>query len=289
MASSCLRWGLPALLAALCATARALPVHGSFTVSTDESGGRSLGADFSISPGAHLTLSAGAGYSSGSGETSDLSGTVFDAGLSLHGEGGGISLQADSFDEGSNYRSRTVGARGWLAAGDFEVAVLGRRRDLSVDLTLALPLRTVHRDVNFSALGGGLEFSYARGNLSGYVSGIVYDFDDDFDRFMTLANSPQLARRPRIEALVGTFLTQAQGAIDRQVGGGVERLFGRHSLSLDIAQVHDVILGASSVSVALTWRHARSARLDWSITGGMVDSDAYGDIGFIAAGLGISN
>lgn len=289
MASSCLRWAVTALLATFCATAQAVPMNGAFSASTDDTGGRSFGADFSVSPGEHVTLSAGAGYSAGSDETADLTGTLLNAGLSLHGERGGFSLSADSFDDSSNYQTRTLGARGWLAAGDFEIALLGRRRDLSVELTLQLPQRTARRDVDFSALGGGLELSYSRGNINAYVSGITYDYDDDFDRFITLANSPQLALRPRIEALVGTFLTQAQGTIDRQYGAGVERTFGRHSLALDLASVHDAILDAGGVSVALTWRYARSARLDWSVTGGLVDSDTYGDIGFVSVGLGISN
>jgi hypothetical protein len=289
MYSSCARFVWVALLAVACATAQAAPMNGDFSVSIDESGGRSVAADFNISPGEHLTLSAGAGYSSGSDETADLSGTLFNAGLSLHGEHGGFSLSADTFDDSSNYQSRTLGARAWLAAGAFEIALLGRHRDLSVELTLELPLRTVRREVDFSALGGGLELSYSRGNINAYVSGITYDYDDDFDRFFELANSPELARRPRIEALVGTFLTQAQGAVDRQYGVGVERAFGRHSLSLDLASVHDAILDAGSISIALTWRYARSAHLDWSVSGGLVDSDSFGDIGFVSVGLGISN
>jgi hypothetical protein len=289
MVSSCARFMVAALLATLGATARAVPMNGALTASTDDTGGRSVGADFSISPGEHVTLSAGAGYSAGSDETADLEGTLLNAGLSLHGGRGGFSLSAESFDDSSNYQSRTLGARGWLSAGDFEIALLGRRRELSVELTLDLPLRTVRREVDFSALGGGLELQFARGNFSGYVSGVVYDYDDDFDRFIDLANSPELVLRPRIEALVGTFLTQAQGAIDRQYGAGVERAFGRHSLALDLAGVHDAILDAGSVSVSLTWRYARSARLDWSVTGGLVDSDTYGDIGFVSVGLGISN
>src|SRR6185295_11941690 len=209
--------------------------------------------------------------------------------VSLHGERGGVSLNADSFDDSSNYRARTLGARAWLAAGDFEIALLGRHRDLSVELTLDLPLRTMTRDADISALGSGLELSWARGNVNAWVSGVLYDYDDDFDRFVELANSPELARRPRIEALLGTFLTQAQGAIDRQFGAGVERTFGRHSLALDVSSVHDAILDAGSVSVALTWRYAQSARLDWSVSGGMVDSDTWGDIGFVGIGVGISN
>jgi hypothetical protein len=282
------RYALAALLI-VCARSQAMPVSADFAANTDDAGGRSLSADVSLSPGRHVTLTAGAGHSSGSDETADLSGTVLDAGLSLHGERGGVSFSGDSFDDSSNYRARTLGARAWLAAGDFEIALLGRHRDLSVELTLALPLRTVTRDADFSALGGGLELSWARGNFSAWISGVVYDYDDDFDRFIELANSPELARRPRIEALVGTFVTQAQGAIDRQFGAGVERTFGRHSLALDVSSVHDAILDAGSVSFALTWRYAQSAHLDWSVSGGLVDSDTVGDIGFVGVGLGIGN
>jgi hypothetical protein len=118
---------------------------------------------------------------------------------------------------------------------------------------------------------------------------LKYDYDDDFDNFIAIINSPQLAQRPIIEALVGSFITQAQGAIDRQAGAGVERAFGRHSLALDIASVHDAMLDSSSVSAAITWRYTQSAHVDWSVTGGMVDSDAYGQIGFLGVALGLTH
>jgi len=282
------RWVLAALLA-LCARAHAAPMSADFSATTDDTGGRSFAVDASLSPGKHATISAGIGHSTGGDPTGDLSGTLLNAGLSLHGERGGVSLNADAFDDSSNYQARTIGARAWLAAGDFEIALLGRRRDLSVRVTLDLPLRTVTRDVDFAAIGGGLQLSWSGDTVNAYVSGIAYDYDDDFDRFIELARSPELARRPRIEALVGTFLTQAQGAIDRQFGAGVERAFGRHSLSMDVSSVHDALLDAGSVSVALTWRYARSAHVDWSVSGGLVDSDAWGDVGFLGVGLGIGN
>jgi hypothetical protein len=283
------RLAVAAVLACASAPVIAVPVNTSFNVMVDDTGGRSFGADVDISPGEHVTLSAGAGHSAGSDETADLAGTLLDAGVSLHGERGGLSLRFDSFGDSSNYHSRTVAARAWLAAGDFEIALLGRRRDLGVELTLDLPLRTVRREVDFSAVGAGLEIGFARGNLNAYASALRYDYDEQLDQFIVLAHSPELASRPRIEALVGTFMTQAQGAIDRQYGAGIERAFGRHSLSLDLANVHDVILDAGSTSVALTWRYAQSARLDWSLSAGMVDSDTYGNIGFVGVGLGIGH
>jgi len=281
------RFVLAALLIA--SVARAAPVSADFNATVDDTGGRSVGATISVSAGRHVTLSAGAGRSDGSDETGDLSGTLLDAGLSLHGERVGVALSADAFDDSSNYHARTIGARAWLSAGDFEIALLGRHRDLSVELTLDLPLRVARRAVDFSATGAGLEVRWARGAVDAYVSGVTYDYDDDFDRFIELSRSPQLARRPRIEALVSTFLTQAQGAIDRQLGAGFERTHGRHAVAIDVSSVHDAIADAGSTSLAVTWRHVRSARLDWSISAGVVDSDAWDDIAFIGVGLGIGN
>ncbi len=269
------------------APAQAVPMNGTITAGTDDTGGRSVGVDISLSPGEHVTLTAGAGHVTGSDETSDLTGTLLDAGISVHGGRGGFSLAFDSFDDSSNYQSRTLAARAAIVAGDFEFALLGRRRDISVNVTLELPLRTIERDVDFAASGAGFEVSWSRETFNTYVSALVYDYDDDCDRFVELADSPELTRRPRIEALVGTFLTQAQGAVDRQYGLGLERAFGRRSLALDLSSVHDAVLDAASTSVAVTWRYAQSARLDLSLTAGLVDSDTYGDIAFVSAGIGI--
>jgi hypothetical protein len=275
-------------LVGACVQAQAVPFSADFTVTGDNSGGRSFDADFAVSPTENFTLDVGAGQSTGSDETGNLKGTLANAGASLHGDRGGFSLGYDLFDDGSNYRATTIGGRAWINAGDFEFALLGRRRDLAVGLTLALPLRTVNREVDFSAVGAGLQVTYTGENWTAYAMGLKYDYDDDFDNFIALINSPELAQRPVIEALVGSFVTQSQGAIDRQAGIGIERSFGRHSLALDVASVHDAILDSGSASAAITWRYSQSSHVDWSLSGGMVDSDAYGNIGFLSIGVGLT-
>jgi hypothetical protein len=156
-------------------------------------------------------------------------------------------------------------------------------------VTLDLPLRTVRREMEFSAVGAGLQVGFNRGNLNAYAMTIGYDYDEDFDDFLDLAGSPLLDRRPRVEALLGSFLTQAQGAIDQQTGAGVEYGVGRHSLALDLSYVHDAVLDASSVSVVLTFRRAQSAHLDWSVSTGLADSEAYGSVAFLGVMFGLAN
>lgn len=289
MNRACVQLAVATLCACAGAPAFAVPMSAALAITTENTGGRAFDVDFSISPGEHVSLNAGAGHSEGSEQTADLTGTLLTAGISLHGERGGFALGYDSFDDTTNYRSATIAGRAWWSVGDFEFALLGRQRDHSVELTLDLPLRTVRREVDFSAIGGGLQVAFARGNFNAYAMALIYEFDDGFDQFVALADSPQLASRPRIEALMGSFMTQAQGAIDRQVGAGGERSFGRHSIALDLAYVHDAILDADSTSLAATWRYAQSARIDWSLSAGLIDSDTYGDIAFVGVAIGISN
>ncbi len=277
------------LLLGAAAPSLAVPLTADFGYTVDEHGGYGLDADFSLSPGEHWTLSAGAGHSEGTPESGDISGTLLSVATSFHGERAGVSLSYDLFDDSSNYQAGTLGARAWLAAGDFEFALLGRRRDLSAELTLRLPLRVVTRDVDFAANGVGLSVSYGNENLNAYLMAMDYDYDQEFDDFVGLLDSPQLEDRPRLEALVTSFISQAQGVIDRQAGAGVEYGFGRHSVARDVSFVHDAVLDTDSSSLAVTWRHARSAHLDWGLTAGLVDSELFGDIAFVGVGIGLAN
>jgi hypothetical protein len=281
--------GFAALVLGAAAPSLAVPLTADFGYTVDEHGGYGLDADFSLSPGEHWTLSASAGHSEGTPESGNVSGTLLGVAASFHGERAGISLSYDLFDDSTNYQAGTLAARAWLAAGDFEFALLGRRRDLSAGLTLRLPLRDSIREVKFAANGVGLSVSYGTGNFNAYVMGLEYDYDQEFDDFVGLLDSPQLEDRPRLEALVTSFISQAQGTIDRQAGAGIEYGFGRHSLALDVSFVHDAVLDADSSSLAVTWRHARSAHLDWGLTAGLVDSEQFGDIAFAGVGVGVAN
>jgi hypothetical protein len=278
-----------ALALRLAGLAQAVPATANFGVSGDDAGGLSIDADFTVSPTEHLTLMAGVGHSTSPVETVDLRGTLLNAGASMHGDRAGAALGYDLFDDSTNYHAGTLGARAWVRAGDFEFTLLARQRDFKVDVTLDLPLRTVRREMEFSAVGAGLQVGFSRGNFNFYAMTLTYDYDEQFDDFLDLGRSPLLQRRPRIEALLGSFLTQAQGAIDRQTGTGIEYGFGRQSLALDLSYVHDAVLDASSVSAAFTFRRAQSARLDWSLSAGMADSEAYGDIAFLGVMLSLAN
>ncbi len=282
-------WIAAAALGFGCVAARAAPVTLDLGYTTDQEGGHAVDLDFSVAPSDHLTLSAGAGQARGGEDTGGLDGRLLDAGISVHGERFGAALRWDDFRAGSNYEASTVSGRAWVNAGDFEFALLARQRNLTVDVTLQLPLRTLRRELAFAGFGTGLQVTLTRERFNAYVMALEYDYDGDFDDLLGLIHSPQLALRPRIEALVASMVTQTQGAMDRQAGAGVEFGAGRHAVAVDMGYVHDAVLEAGSISLAVTYRRAANAHLDWALSGGVVDSDAFGDIGFLGLEIGLAN
>jgi len=279
--------GVAAMLA--CGVVNAVQLDANVGVTVDADGGSGVDADFGISPNEYLSFNLGAGQATGPDQTGNLSGTTLGAGAMLYDDRKGLALDYDRFEDPTNYRVATLGARGWFEIGDVRVTLLARQREMGVELRLDLPRQTLRRELEFSALGAGAQLSYTHDAFSIYGMALAYDYDDDFQRFLDLPNSPLVERRPRIEAFYGSFILQAQGAIDRQAALGGEYSIGRHSLALDLVRLHDAVADASSTSMALTWHYFRSSHLDWSVTAGMVDSAIASDLAFLSLALGLHN
>jgi len=283
-------WHVVSLAAMLvCGAARAVQLDASIGVTADADGGSGLDVDFGISPTEHLSFNLGAGHATGPDQSGNMSGTTLGAGVAWNEERFGAALDYGRFDDPTNYGTETLGARGWFEIGDLRFTLLARHRDMDITFRLDLPRQTLRREMGFAAFGAGAQLSYTAADFSFYGMALRYDYDDDFQRFLDLPNTPLAERRPRIEALYGSFILQAQGAIDRQMGLGGEYTFGRHSLALDFVRLHDAVADAGSTSLAFTWHWFQSSRLDWSVTAGMVDSAIVNDMAFLSVALGLHN
>jgi hypothetical protein len=278
---------MAALLA--CGAARAVQLDANIGMSVDADGGSGIDVDFGVSPTEHLSFNLGAGYATGPDQAGNLSGTTIAGGAMFHHDRFGVSLDYDQFDDPTNYHVGTLGARGWFEIGDLRLTLLARQRDMALELRIDLPRQTLRREMEFSAVGTGVQLSFTNDHFSVYGMALSYDYDEDFERFLELPDTPLAERWPRIEALYGSFILQAQGAIDRQAALGGEYTFGRHSLALDVARLHDAVAEASSTSIGLTWHYFRSSHLDWSVTAGMVDSAIVSDLVFVSVALGLHN
>lgn len=289
--------GAVALLATLaCAISAAQAADssgGQFTATVaglvDDADGTSLDLDLGWQPTGWLGLSAGFGNAESSTDLADLSGDSLRAGIDVHGSALGARLDWRNWKDDGQFESDTLGGELYWSGAAWSVGLLLEQRDFTVDYTVTLLNRAVARSVDFEGTGVGAQASWTGERWNGYLRGVSYDYDDTLDRVLAAAQSPNLARFPRIQALVGSLLTRSAGAIDHDVGAGIERSFQRSGLRLDLAMTRDAISGADSRSVSVGWRYALSPRFDLDATVGQSDSDDLDGVGFAGLALTFRN
>ena len=138
----------------------------------------------------------------------------------------------------------------------------------------------LQRRASFESTGLGAGLSWHGDAWGGYVEGLTYDFDQRFDAVVAASQSPDLARFPRLRALVGSVVTMTQGALEHELSAGIERLFSRSALRLDGVHVKDAIDGLRGSSVSGSWRYAFTRAVDVEVTLGMSDSESLGSLAF---------
>lgn len=266
---------------------------GSFTATVagfvDDADGTSLDLDLGWQPTAWLGLNAGFGNAESSSDLADLSGDSLRAGIDVHGRALGARLDWRKWQDDGQFESDTLGGELYWSGGGWSVGLLLEQRDFTVDYTVTILNRTVERSVSFDGVGVGAQATWSGERWNGYLRGVSYDYDDTLDRVLAAAQQPNLARFPRIQALVGSLLTRSASAIDHDVGVGIERAFQRSGLRLDVALSRDAISGADSRSVSVGWRYALSPRFDLDATIGQSDSDDLDGVGYAGLALTFRN
>lgn len=261
--------------------ASAAPSYGvAIGALVDDQSSRNFDLDATFDPNEHWTLSAGFGQSDSSSDLSDLTGTSFRAGFDAHGERFGFGASFEQWEDSGSFTSQTLHARASLRAGDFEFGLVGADRSFDVDYTITLPNRSVDRTFSVDGTGFGADLSYDTERWGLYASAVFYDYGDRFDQLVTLAQSGQVTRFPRVTALVGSLLTQAQGPLDHELGAGVSHQFQRTSLSLDWTGIEDAISGATGDSVSATFGWTATPRMSLEFTAGVSSVQGFEDTTF---------
>lgn len=281
------------LLSTLAAPVRADEAPGRFSATVagfvDDADGTSLDLDLNWQASDWIGLSAGFGNADSSSDLADLSGRSLRAGVDVHGSAFGARLDWRNWQDDGQFESDTLGGELYWTGGGFSAGLLLEQRDFTVDYSITLANRTVARSVDFQGTGVGAQLSYANDRWSGYLRGIGYDYDQTLDRVLAAQQLPNLARFPRIQALVGSLLTRSAGAIDHDYGVGIERSFQRSGLRLDLTQTRDAISASDSRSVSLGWRYSLTPRFEIDATVGRSDSDDLDSVGFAGLALTFRN
>ncbi|MGQ0836282.1 MAG: hypothetical protein ACT4O5_15460 [Gammaproteobacteria bacterium] len=246
----------------------------------DAEGGTSLDVDASLAPTGWLTLSAGAGTSDASSGGAELGGTAMRGSIDLHSQRFGVQTYLRSWSDDDEFDSQTLGARAYFRSGGFTAAFIGEGQDLDVGFTVLVLGRPVERSASFESTGVGAGVSYYGRTWGGYLEGVAYDYDEQFDAAIAASRSPGIARFPRVQALVGSVLTLTQGALDHELTAGVERMFSRSSLRLDWVTVEDAIDGLRADSVSGAWRYSFTRAIDLELTLGVSDSETLDSLAF---------
>jgi hypothetical protein len=269
------------------AAADTAPFTATVAAFVDDADGLSTDLDLYWEPSDWLGLSAGIGQAESSGELADLDGNSLRAGVDLHGESLGGRLNWRRWQDSGQFESDSLGAElYWRTTSGLQVGVIAEQRDFSVDYTVTLLNRPVARRVEFDGQGFGAQLSWYGDAWGGYLRGVSYDYGNTLARVRAAAQTPNLGRFPRIQALVASLLTRTAGAIDHDVSAGIERSFQRSGLRLDVSATRDTLSSAESRTLSLSYRYSLTPRFELEGTLGTADSDDLDSVGF--AGLALS-
>jgi hypothetical protein len=85
--------------------------------------------------------------------------------------------------------------------------------------------------------------------MSVWASYVAYSYDENVDRLITFLDNPNLARRPRLEALLGSGLTAAATLLDRSAVAGVDFYVRDLRLGVSYSLLTDIVTDSDSSSL----------------------------------------
>ncbi len=246
----------------------------------DDASGRSMDLDAGFAPNDSWAFSAGVGRASSSEGVADIDARVVRGLAQVQGETVGARLSYSQWDDSGEFESRTTAGMLYWRGSGWQVGALYEDRRLVFDYVVALPLSSVALSQEIAGDGYGLDVSYYGARWGGYVRAVSYRYDASLDRLIVASQRPDLERFPRIAALVGSLLTRAAGALDRDLQVGVDRSFGRSGLRVDASFYTDAIDQADSRGLSASYRYALTPRTMIEGTLGVTDTEGLGSLGF---------
>jgi hypothetical protein len=246
----------------------------------DDASGRSLDLDVGFAPDEYWAFSAGVGRATASDDVNDIDARIVRALAQVQGESVGARVSYSEWDDSGEFKSRTTAGTLFWRSGGWQVGALYEDRRLQFDYVVALPLRSVALSQEIAGDGYGLDVSYYGERWGGYLRAVSYRYDESLDRLIAASQRPDLERFPRIAALVGSLLTRAAGALDRDLQVGVDRSFGRSGMRVDATFYTDAIDRADSRGLSASYRYALSPRTMLEGTLGVTDTEGLGSLGF---------
>lgn len=269
--------GIPvtAVVAALlgCGTVQAASV----TVATlaDAEDGLSYGVNTSFNPVADWSVGAGVEQSESNIGGSDFSGTAFRISTSVDMGAFTVGASARRWKDSSQVKSTTLMAQlGWMADNGLSLTALLEDRDMTVEYTTRVLGTPRPAQVDFKGTGYGAEVAWFGDEWNLGVRYLDYDYGHSVDRVRTAFESGNTERFPLLDSLLGSIVTRAAGAPDRQFSATVGRRFENWSLQGDGALQRDALTHDKVKSLSSTLGYGITSTLWIDVTAGISDSEA---------------
>jgi hypothetical protein len=270
---------LPALAAVLIGATLGVPVHAepswnaSLGAEADDNSASASDVEIGWAPTDRFGISFAAGHASGADDLgTDFSSTTLFAGMDWRfTDLVGMALAYDVWDDPDTYEKRTTHATLYLGNERFRAGVLAQAVESTTTAELALLRRRT--SISFDGTGFGAELVLNGERLSAYASYIGYDYEENVDRLLTFLSNPTLARRPRLEALLGSGLTAAAALLDYSAMAGADLYAGDARIGVSYSLLRDLVTDADSSSLRAELEWPLSDRWSARLVAGVNDSD----------------
>ena len=263
------------ILAIAILTPCAAPAAAVWTLSagaqTDDSGANTTDASIDWGPTEKLTLAASAGHVKGDSDLGAFSATTATADVNWQPlRRLGFALGYELWDDSSTYEKRTARGAVYLGGPRLRAGLLAE--SVTSDTTAELTTRR-RTSLSFDGSGYGLDLRAAgdRGDI--YATYLTYDYDQNVARLATFLSNPNLATRPRLDALVDSGLTAAAALLDHSLVIGTDVFVRQARIGLAFSQYQDIVSDTTTRAVQSDVEWSLSSRWALRLTAGVSDSE----------------
>jgi hypothetical protein len=270
-------------------TVMALPVWAdslTASVMADDDHGQSFDLHGRFAPLEALTLGASAGHSKSrlQGSTEEFSATSYGVSVDVDAGPMFVTATADRWNDSGELRSTVLhGEVGWLSLTGLSVAALVTNRNMRVTYTSTALNQTRQRDIDFQGTGWGGDVSYFGMNWTTSARFLAYGYGHSVDRVRTVLESGNVDRFPRLQRLIGSVITRAAGAPDREASLTLGRQFDKSSVTADFQWTRDALTQEKTKSAGITLGLWPTARFGIDLSAGASNSNEAGTVAW--AGL----
>ncbi len=243
----------------------------------DNDDGRSISVSGRYAPVEALTLGASFGHSQARLEAGGekFSGNSLGLAADVNINAFFAGLSGDRWKDSNALLSKVLnGELGWMSRHGLAVAALVTDREMRITYETTVLGQAREHQIQFEGMGFGADLSYFGETWTAGVRFLDYDYGRSVDRVRAVLDSPSTERFPRLEQLIGSVVTRAAAAPDRELSLVLGRQFAKTSLTAMLQWQRDALTGDRMKSAGLTAGMTPAAHLGIDVSAGVSKGEA---------------